>query len=42
MALEGRIVRHQETLDRLQAEGHSCPDAERELKRMKESLALLK
>jgi hypothetical protein len=40
--LQAEVIRHQETVDALKAGGHKCPDAERELQRLKEGLALIK
>ena len=40
--LEGQIVRQSETIETLRAEGHSCPDAQRQLEELKEAVALLK
>jgi hypothetical protein len=38
--LEGEIVRQLETIGKLQAQGHSCPDAQRQLEYLKDSLSL--
>jgi uncharacterized coiled-coil protein SlyX len=39
--LEAEIARQQETIAELKAKGHACPDAERQLQRFMDSLALL-
>jgi hypothetical protein len=36
------ITRHQAKIDRLNAGGHPCPDNEKRLKRLKESLAVVR
>jgi hypothetical protein len=40
--LEAEIDRHQQTINSLRAEGHTCSDAERQLAALKEALALLR
>lgn len=35
------IARHQATLNRLSAQGHACPDTEKQMRRLMESLAVL-
>ena len=40
--LEGLIIRQGETIETLQASGHSCPDAQRQLEELKDAVALLK
>ncbi|RKE67514.1 hypothetical protein [Pseudorhodoplanes sinuspersici] len=40
--LLSEIARQQQTIDKLKAAGHACPDAERQLHQLKEALALLR
>ena len=39
--LQHEIMRHQDAIDKLKSDGHPCPDAERELQRLKERLVPL-
>ena len=41
LKLETEAARQQQTVESLKSKGHPCPDAERQLQRLKESIALL-
>ena len=40
--LDSEIARQTGTIEKLQTEGHSCPDAQRQLDELKDAVALLR
>ena len=40
--LDSEIARQTGTIEKLQTEGHSCPDAQRQLNELKDAVALLR